>query len=380
MDWRIFMIGPMDSQVGSGKASAGGPANHIAWVEEAVVSELQRQGFSRPKHQNYRLSGGDTVDSFMLEKNDDRIFIISPIGLHGPGDIPTNVFDAIDESDLVVADLSGRRSAVVYELAFAHALGIRTILVRGGDEDTFYLRQIRTATLDFGADATQESDLSPYLRDWLNSKNKKFDSPNPMTSFYGAPLPDISAAAGLATGYFDSFLRPVLSPGAVIVQPGKPDRDVRGVLVLKPSDFSVRGPELDEELGLALRESDPPLLPQPEKGGKDSSPATILVQTSAGPRSRTAFYVTDGWVIDVPRTVLTLEMSARLARGTPAAAAAVGNVMAGVLIERFFETTKALLLTHRVDLGKGSRRFFYGSPSDLVAYVHSLGSSPSVWP
>lgn len=373
MDWRIFVIGPMESQAGSGGSSSAGPENHLAWIRAAVAGELQRQGFSRRDDQDYRLSGGGTVDSSVLEKDDDRIFLITPVELYGPGDIPTNVFDAIDECDLVVADLSGQRPAVVYEVAFAHALGIRTILVREGEEDTFYLRQIRTATLDFAGNAEQVSDLSPYLREWLLTRDKRFNSPNPMTSFYGAPLPDISAAAGLATGYFDSFLRPVLAPSAVIVRPGAPDAPVRGVLVLKPSDFSVRIQQLAEELGAALTAADPPL---PLARGMGPG-AAVGVRTDSGPRP--PFYVAAGWVIDVPRTVLTLEMSRRMVRGSSAAAAGPGNPMAGALIERFFETTKALLLAHRVDLGRGRSRFFYGSGAELVRYAQTDGDSSSVW-
>jgi nucleoside 2-deoxyribosyltransferase len=41
--------------------------------------------------------------------------------------IPEDVFSAIDLSDLVVADISHRSPNVMYELAFAHALGIPTI-------------------------------------------------------------------------------------------------------------------------------------------------------------------------------------------------------------------------------------------------------------
>src|SRR4051794_36552467 len=43
--------------------------------------------------------------------------------------IPTGVFEAIDLSDLVVVDISARSPCVMYELAYAHALGVPTLVV-----------------------------------------------------------------------------------------------------------------------------------------------------------------------------------------------------------------------------------------------------------
>ena len=51
-----------------------------------------------------------------------------PEELYG-SDIPRDVFTAIDLSDLVIADISHRSPSVMYELAFAHALGIPTMLI-----------------------------------------------------------------------------------------------------------------------------------------------------------------------------------------------------------------------------------------------------------
>jgi hypothetical protein len=51
-----------------------------------------------------------------------------PQELYGPN-IPRAVFSAIDLSDLVIADISSRSPNVLYELAFAHALGINTMLI-----------------------------------------------------------------------------------------------------------------------------------------------------------------------------------------------------------------------------------------------------------
>src|SRR5262245_36242345 len=92
---RIFIIGPMPA---AGKACQNVP--DIKQAIEKILAALQA------KHCEV---------SIPHEQYDD--------------DIPTRVFHLIDVSDLIVADISTRSPSVMYELAFAHALGIPTVLI-----------------------------------------------------------------------------------------------------------------------------------------------------------------------------------------------------------------------------------------------------------
>jgi len=120
MEWRIFFIGSMQQR--------GTSADHFSQMVEAVAAELEEHDYRAAEEGTYHLSGGMPVNSITLTRESDRdqITLIKPHDLYESASIPDNVFDAIDDADLVIADLSGLRPTVVYELAFAHALGIWT--------------------------------------------------------------------------------------------------------------------------------------------------------------------------------------------------------------------------------------------------------------
>ena len=195
MEWRIFFIGPMGKEkAGKGAAKAVDYSAHLPKLYEFVVAYLkQAHGYVETKTKSHRLTEGARVSSVTLRnKKKDTITILTPFALYGAGDIPSSVFDAIDDSDLIIADLSGNKPAVIYELAFTHALGIETILVGGPDAMSFYLSQTKFINIDFGRKTLVSDDLKNRLDSWVNNRNKLFESENPLQKFYGAPLPDIS--------------------------------------------------------------------------------------------------------------------------------------------------------------------------------------------
>lgn len=375
VNWRIFLIGPMPTN---------GP-DHFDQMVAAVVAELQEHGYQAPEAGEHTLTGGTLVDSLVLTRPEDgdEITLVRPHQLFQPNSIRTNVFDAIDDADLVIADLTDVRPAVVYELAFAHALGIWTIMLGSGSDadQMFYLRDYRHARVDFAEQDIRSQEFTTAFGTWLRDRSKRFDSPNPYTDFYGAPIPDISAANGLASGYYENFLRPVLSDGSEVVdRSGDVElrRPVSGVLVVRPQHLRNLL-DLIEDTERALTEAFPDACRRGERG-------TVYVETRDY-GDRTCEFVVDGWLIDVPRTVVTLERSPRLRRtssdGRPGAIVnqRAHDHLSAVLIERFLEVARLALQdgrTRRVE-----ERFFYGGPLEIVNYLtlrdRPAAERPTVW-
>lgn len=379
MEWRIFFIGPMPS----------GDTSHFDKMVAAVVKQLQENRYQVLEDAEHRLSGGTAVDSLVLtrDRGTDKVTLMKPHDLFSSSSISDDVFDAIDECDLVIADLTDARPAVVYEVAFAHALGIWTILlspdVGNSFESMFYLRPYRHAGVNFALEDILSQEFRKSLNTWLEKRNKRFDSGNPFTDFYGAPIPDISAASSLADGYCDNFLRRVLAPNSRLVDlsdGSKPERrPISGVLVVKPENLQSL-PDLVDFTRNALRESFSERFRVGERG-------KVYVDTKEF-SPRTCEFVVDSWLIDVPRTVLTLNRSPRLARvasrrGSATVVAAnqpAQDRLSGVLISRFLERVKDELASDRHNI-KGIRdRFFYGSPEEIVRFLQlPPNERPSVW-
>lgn len=373
MEWRIFFIGPMPE----------GAGDHFDQMIAAVTGVLRDEGYERPQAGEHELASGQSLSSLVLRRpsDDDTIVLIRPHELFQQSSIRTNVFDAIDDADLVVADLSGVRPTVVYELALAHALGIWTILL-GSNTDAnamFYFRDLRHARVDFGADDIRSPELQTGVRTWLRDRSKRFDSANPFTDFYRAPIPDISAANGLAYGYFDNFLHPVLTPGSKVVdtmRAGEEPPDVAGVLLVRPPHLR-RLRDVVLSTGTALEGAFPEAFRRGERG-------TVYVDTRDY-GDRTCEFVIDNWVIDVPRTLLTLERSPRLRRMSSTGAAAserhqrAHDNLSSVLIERFLEVARHAVADD-ADVRDVENRFFYGSVAEIIDFLRADPQDrPSVW-
>lgn len=371
MDWRIFFIGPMGIDKGPNEQRPTIDYRfHLPRLHEQVVERLQQKHkFKVTADRELRLTRGDSVNSVTLKKGHDRITAITPFDLYGAGDIPENVFDAIDDSDLVIADLSGNKPAVIYELAFTHALGIETILVGGPETRSFYLSQSRIAQVDFDANPIDFAPFHLEVDGWLAHRNKLFNSKNPLQRFYGAPLPDISAANGLAAGFYDNFARPVLSTGQIVLRERGADgavreetRDLKGLIVLRPKDLELSVEQLRDELQEALNAEFPG---EVRLGGRDSA----VVRTKEG--ERTAFFTVRDYVIDIPRTMFSLKLSPRLRRMIKSGGES--SNMQGVLIGRFFEGVKSLLGDdHHL---KDCKQRFHAGDVSKVASIIKTGKS-----
>jgi hypothetical protein len=134
MDWRIFFIGPMragDATSEPTSESAPDSEQRLHYesglrlgMVKAVEAALSDAGHQPAGEGEHWLTDGTAVQSrpaWTRQSDSDRVTLLQPEGLFSPASIPANVFDAIDDADLVVADLSKQRPAVVYALALAQA-------------------------------------------------------------------------------------------------------------------------------------------------------------------------------------------------------------------------------------------------------------------
>jgi len=373
VDWRIFFIGPMGSEPSSTSGEGTGKTvsyrEHLPKLHKYIVDYLKKEhGYLETKEKQHQLTKGDLVDSVTLRmgrgRKEDKITILNPFNLYGMNDIPANVFDAIDDSDLVVVDLSGDKPAVAYELAFAHALGIETILVTEHSDINFYLKQIRYFCIDFDSISISSSELNNAIDTWLTNRNKRFDSQNPLTKFYGAPLPDISAAVGLAAGFFNNFVRPILTSGEVVQREKTSKRKIKeevrklnGFIVFRPENFAETIEEVEEKLAKSMQKAYPNELMR-------GAPNKLFIKTSEG--ARTAFFIVKDYLIDIPRTMFSLDLSPRLKRIKRKGS--LRSNMERILIERFFEAIKMYL--DEENSTKPKRKLFhYGSLEEIPEII-----------
>jgi hypothetical protein len=369
MEWRIFFIGPMSVENPSdGSAKPVDYKLHLPKLPKYVVSHLKTCGYIQTSPAEHTPTQGSYVNRVSLERGEDKITTFTPYDLHGSGNIPEEVFDAIDHSDLVIADLSGNRQAVTYELALAHALGIETILVSDSGKINFYLNQFRIIqNIDFSADAISSHELAAGIDNWIDKRNKLFDSNNPLKNFYGVPLPDISAASGLAVGFYANFALPILNGGVIVHKEGDSEKTskLKGFIVLNPKNFARSVMEMED----ALEEL---LISSFKEEVKRGEPGKIFIRTPAG--DRTAFFLVRDYLIDIPRTMFSLKYSPRLRRA--ASNKAQKSNMEGVLINRFFESVKEYL---EDDPSVQQRRKFHLGSLDEIPSIIETGKSKT-WP
>jgi hypothetical protein len=344
MVWRVFFIGPMSDDY----------AGHIERLRDYFVDRLTRvRGYARVD--------GEKSRGVVLEKDEDRVFVIIPSEHEVVGNIPTNVFHQIDIADMVIADLSGKRAPVVYELAMAHALGIDTILVGDTADQLFYLQHYRFSRVDFQADVWSSPSLDNHIDLWLDNRLKRPNASNPIHEFYGAPLLDISAASGLAAGFFDNFARPVLGSGTIVErrevsvkhptlgwlgrktrQTVETSRPLKGLIVARPRLLTQEIVQFETELFRSLEKSF-----EPELSRFKNSHVYISINKHDGGK-RTPFFVVNDYAIDVPRTMFSMKFSRRLERLRALALEPYVDLnMQNVLIECFFDSVLKRITNHR---------------------------------
>lgn len=236
-----------------------------------------------------------------------------------------NIFDSVlsrlDTADLVIFNLTpkpGKEEAsanVFYELALVHALGIPAMfLYHRPDKKAqapssppdneppkqvpFYAREMHQLRVKKFDRATLVEALRPTLHDFLMRKNAQNNYLNDrVTRFYGLPVIDISAATGLATGYYFNFLSRLITENSFL---GSHPHLIKKVVLVRPTSVdSTYQADLDQ-LKTSLAAAGHTLATE-----KLSPPA----HDKLGPLW---FDHVNGIVIDIPRTIYPLQLAPRL--------------------------------------------------------------------
>lgn len=388
MDWRIFFIGPMSGD--------SGVATQIPELRQRLVRYLIERRDYQPLPLDERRDLPWDPRSIVLRRGDDRLVLITPQEQELRSNITNNVFHQIDNADLVIADLTEHRPAVMYELAMAHSLGIDTILVRGRraatvDEDdpgNFYLRQIRYSVVDFDQEGDLPETFQQDVDTWFRARQSAGRASNPLSDFYGAPLFDISAASGLASGFFQNFATPLMTRGEVHVRPPfigaipglwkrRPGsgRPLKGLIVLRPERLTDDIPTVERRLGERLRRD------FPDGVVHDADDRRIVVQVDR--QVKPHFFVVDDYFIDVPRTLFSLRHSPRYSRVRRLQNQLSRN-LENVLIERFFDNLRNFF----DEPGPASQvigKFHFGTQDEIPLIIKTgksrswTGERPEEW-
>lgn len=157
-----------------------------------------------------------------------RAMVTAPEHLGGSMIVP-RVIGHLESADFVIIDLSPFPGAdvpspnVMYELALVHALGLPHVLLKKKKGVLpFYVTQNNVREVDFDHIETIEAALRPVLQSLLEPGGEMFAENGVSAYFGGAALIDISAAAGLAVGYYDAFIDFLIRNGGYMQrEPGR---------------------------------------------------------------------------------------------------------------------------------------------------------------
>jgi len=259
----IFIIGPMANEF----------AHHTPAIKEGVEKALDRIAFP-------------------------HAFEVTIPGSLAGSNIVQDVFHKIDTADLAIADISNRSPNVFYEIALFDTLGTPTIMLEKiADAQSqpplpFYWLQSRVHQIPKFSAAQIAKKLKDVFENFFSEQDPLNLSANPITQFYDVPLIDVSAASGLAVGYYDNFLRHMLmeKQGVLALAENKLER----LIVIRP--VRLEGFQEDDD------------------GVQQLFPGAKKV-TARAPTQRRGDVVLprvqDGIVIDIPTAIYSMVQSPR---------------------------------------------------------------------
>lgn len=127
-------------------------------------------------------------------------------------DIVGAVLSAVENSDLLIVDVSTESPSVIYELGAVNALGLPYILVTSRSSLPFYLTQIR-GILNFAfsneyvsSEPSHRELRKRLLRNYLSPDGREATESRFSEYFGGLPIVNISGPVSIATGYQANFL------------------------------------------------------------------------------------------------------------------------------------------------------------------------------
>lgn len=181
--------------------------------------------------------------SFEDERADSafaELIVTSPVENPGGDDMNRWIFAQIDTCDVLLADISGFNPNVVYEIAFAHAIGTPIIYVMDTKDSKNDRESIIRHYWNFSLisrlkktdyEKTDGTSLHQYLKSFFRTGSAPIESV--MTNYYGLPPIDSEFARGIATGYFKNFLSRLIALDQL------PERAVSRVIVAIPDTLAV---------------------------------------------------------------------------------------------------------------------------------------------
>ena len=277
----VMVLGPMG-------AVTGREESHCVTIKKALEKLLEKDEFTE-----------------RLENCGYSSFTVTaPEHLQG-NRIANEVFRVLDKADIVVLDLSARAGTaapspnVMYELALVHALGLPYVLMSSTpDPSPFYVSHDRVRRVDYTDHAAIIATLQGPFAAYLEPDKSENFADNVVSSYYdNAALIDISAAAGLAAGYYDNFVHRVLREGNGVL--ARLEGRFTKLLTVLPADLEITAQQQMEDLQKLVKSSGY-VLESTELKLAESDIRGMAVK-HVGPL-----------LIDVPSTVYALRRSPRL--------------------------------------------------------------------
>lgn len=201
---------------------------------------------------------GIAVDE-LLQEDELKKYLAQTNTKPEPTKVPENWMDSeivkgimghVDTADLVIVNITpfdgieGSASPnVFYEIGLLHALGMPVICInQKGFEPPFYIKTNRILEVtSFEIENIKEA-LRSSLTNFLNPADYTDFADNRITQFYGLPIVDISAAVGLATGYYENFLSRMIKQNGFLF---KNNDKVERLIVVRPENV-LSDVELDK--------------------------------------------------------------------------------------------------------------------------------------
>ncbi len=257
---------------------------------------------------------GQAIDE-LLKEDEIKSFLEHTKTKPQPVKVPENWMDAeivngimghVDTADLVIVNITpfdgikGNPSPnVFYEIGLLHALGIPSICLAQKDTSIpFYVRTNRVLEVaSFDIEVIKDALRSSFIK-FLNPNDFTNFTDNRITQFYGGlPIVDISAAVGLATGYYENFLsRLIKKNGFLFRNNDKAER----VIVVRPGNVMT-------DIELDKRKLEKTLT---ENGYKLTKKVTL--ENVDDPFRNINVDIVGNIVIDIPTTFYTLKRSPRM--------------------------------------------------------------------
>jgi nucleoside 2-deoxyribosyltransferase len=275
----ILVLGPMGE-------NDYGPTSTIP-IRDALTGLLDESDFQ------------DLLTRYSIED----VAVHVPEGQNQP-EIFQNVLRHLDTADLIVFNLNQKqsnpdRANVFYELGLVHSLGIPCFLVvQEGVEVPFYVQgTTQYRVLDFAPETLVDALRDP-LADFLDTDKSLTNFINDrVTQFYGLPVVDISAAVGLATGYYENFLSRLLTESGFLSEHSD---FIKAVVYVRPTSIRSTYQEDFQQLQRVLAQEGLRLERKQLQPPKTDNKGPIW------------FEHVDGIILDVPRTIYPLRRSPRL--------------------------------------------------------------------